>query len=156
MSESHRNAGAVKNIIDGNLGRADMFIHLGDGEYETDLILSGYPHIDFRRVAGNCDYGSLLPDYMIVPAGETRIFCTHGHLLSVKYGTERIITEAKRKKCGIVLFGHTHERFQSYEDGIYIMNPGSCSCPRDGKKPSYGFVDVTDKGIITNIVDVNR
>ena len=40
------------------------------------------------------------------------------------------------------------------ENGIYIMNPGSASSPRDGKKPSYGIIDITKSGILMNIADV--
>ena len=154
MSDSHRNAGAVDDVIEKNLDTADMFIHLGDGEYETDLVMMQYPNKDIRRVAGNCDRDSSLPDYLVVDLPGARIFCTHGHRFDVKYGLERIMSAAAQKKCNIILYGHTHERFQHYEDGVYIMNPGSCSCPRDGKPPSYGIVDITDKGIITNIADL--
>lgn len=154
MSDSHRKYSAVEKIVEANLGRADMFIHLGDGEGEIDMIRRKYPHLDIRNVAGNCDYASMLPDRLIVGAGGARIFCAHGHRYFVKGGTETIRSVARDNGCNIVLFGHTHERYQSYEDGIYIMNPGSCACPRDGKPPAYGYIDITDKGIITNIVDL--
>lgn len=154
MSDSHRNAGAVDDVIEKHLDSADMFIHLGDGEYETDLVMMQYPHKDIRRVAGNCDWNSSLPDHLVVDLPGARIFCTHGHLFGVKGGLDRIMSAAAQKKCNIILYGHTHERFQHYEDGVYIMNPGSCACPRDGKPPSYGIIDVTDKGIITNVVDL--
>lgn len=154
MSDSHGNYYAVEDIIERNLGRADMFIHLGDGERETDTVRLKYPHLDIRNVCGNCDYASMLPDKMIVDTGGARIFCTHGHRYFVKSGTELIRSLARDNSCNIILFGHTHERYQSYEDGIYIMNPGSCSCPRDFKDPSYGYIDITDKGIMTNIVDL--
>lgn len=155
MSDSHGKAGAVSDVIDKNLGKAQMFIHLGDGEYESDLIIAEYPHLDFRRVAGNCDYCSRLPLSMIIDAGGARIFAAHGHSYGVKGSLEHITTAAKQNGCNIILFGHTHERFLRYENGIYYMNPGSCAMPRDGKAPSYGFIDITDKGIFTAISDVN-
>ena len=34
MSDSHGKTGAVSDIVDSNLGKAQMFIHLGDGENE--------------------------------------------------------------------------------------------------------------------------
>lgn len=154
MSDSHGKTGAVSDIVDNNLGRTQMFIHLGDGENESDLIIAEYPHLDFRRVAGNCDYCSRLPLSMIIDAGNARIFACHGHTYAVKGGLEKITAVAKANDCNIILFGHTHERFIHYEDGIYYMNPGSCALPRDGKRPSYGFIDVTDKGIFTSIVDL--
>ncbi|MCI7805035.1 MAG: metallophosphoesterase family protein, partial [Oscillospiraceae bacterium] len=64
--------------------------------------------------------------------------------------------KAKARSMGadIALYGHTHERFCAYEDGLYIMNPGSTSCPRDGRKPSFGIIDVSPSGIMTNIIDL--
>ena len=40
----------------------------------------------------------------------------------------------------------------AYENGIYVMNPGSASCPRDGNPPSYGILDVSSAGVMTNVV----
>lgn len=154
MSDSHGNYPAVESIIDRNLGHADIFIHLGDGERDTDRVLPKYPNLDFRRVAGNCDYSSMLPDCLVVDVVGARILCVHGHRHFVKGGTEMIRSIARDKNCNVVLFGHTHERYTSFEDGIYMMNPGSCSTPRDGKKPSFGVVEIYEYGIFTNIADV--
>ena len=36
-----------------------------------------------------------------------------------------------------------------YQDGLYILNPGSCH----GYRASYGYIDITDKGdIVTRAV----
>ena len=32
-------------------------------------------------------------------------------------------------------------------DGMYVMNPGSCH----GYGATYGIIDISDKGILTNI-----
>ena len=34
-----------------------------------------------------------------------------------------------------------------YIDGMYVMNPGSCH----GYGATYGIIDISDKGILTNI-----
>jgi putative phosphoesterase len=153
MSDSHGNTFAVHKIIDRNLS-ADMFIHLGDGEREMALMREKYPYLDIRCVSGNCDWNSSLPPMLVIDTEKARIFCTHGHRYYVKQGTETLRSIARDNGCNIVLFGHTHQRYNSYEDGIYIMNPGSCSQPRDFKKPSYGFIDITEAGIVTNIVEL--
>lgn len=134
---------------------ANMFIHLGDGEIEFQNLVTMYPHLKMYHVAGNCDYNSLHPNELILNADfNIKIFATHGHRYYVKYSLEAIKSSAIENGCQIALFGHTHERFNSYEDGLYIMNPGSISCPRDTNKPSYGIIDISKAGIITNIVDV--
>lgn len=153
MSDSHGSLAQTQKIINANRD-ADMFIHLGDGERELASLRIIYPDIDLRSVCGNCDFTRESPVFLIVEAGKNRIFCTHGHRYSVKSGTELLRSIARDNNCNAALFGHTHERYISCEDGIDIMNPGSCSCPRDGNKPSYGYIDVTENGIFFNIADV--
>lgn len=134
---------------------ADAFIHLGDGEAECDLLLRNFPEIAprFHHVKGNCDYGSQAPIFKTLDAAHGhRIFATHGHRYGVNFDLGTLITTAKENGCDIVLYGHTHVQKSVYEDGIYILNPGSASCPRDGRPASYGFVDITPSGIITNNV----
>lgn len=154
MSDSHGNVCALRKIFEKTAESGDIFIHLGDGEKELENMRLAYPSLDIRHVAGNCDYRSMSPVISIVRAGEVNILCTHGHRYAVKYGTSTLRSIARDNDCKVVLFGHTHCRLQEYEDGIYILNPGSCSCPRDFNTPSYGWVDITESGIITNITTV--
>ena len=65
-----------------------------------------------------------------------------------------ILEEAEANNCNIVLFGHTHERLCSYDNGVYVINPGSCSCPRDGLAPSFAFIDVIGKDLFVNTVSL--
>lgn len=37
MSDSHGKTGTVSDIVDNNLGKAQMFIHLGDGKMKPTL-----------------------------------------------------------------------------------------------------------------------
>ena len=53
------------------------------------------------------------------------------------------------KKGDILLHGHTHIPETVYRDGLYIMNPGSLR----GSYGSYGIIDITPQGIVTNIID---
>lgn len=153
MSDSHGSKYAVEDIISEN-PEADMFIHLGDGEKEVAQIKIKYPRLDIRNVCGNCDWNREAPSYLVVEAAGKKIFCTHGHRYMVKGGTELLRSVARDNGCCAALFGHTHERYIACEDGIDIMNPGSCSCPRDGNKPSYGIIDINDAGLFMNIFDV--
>lgn len=153
MSDSHGLVRYAEKIFELH-NNADMYIHLGDGERDIDLIRQIYPDKDIRMVAGNCDYNSVLPKALVIQAGKERIYCTHGNDCGVKYGTEQLALTARLNGCTIALYGHTHCRDISYEDGLYIMNPGSCSCPRDFSKASYGIIDITDKGVLMNIADL--
>lgn len=136
---------------------ADMFIHLGDGEKELYQLFQEEPWAErkFHCLKGNCDYRQDVRIYrtlaLELPYGH-KIFAAHGDQFSVKFSTARIVHEAKQNQADIVLYGHTHVSDCRYEDGIYILNPGSLSIPRDGKNPSYALIDVSEKGILPNIV----
>lgn len=136
---------------------ADLFIHLGDGEEELDLLLTQFPDLSARtwHVKGNCDYDSMsLPVLTLGLEHSHRLVATHGHNYGVNSSLEHLKALARQNDADLALFGHTHVRCARYEDGLYLLNPGSVSCPRDGMPPSYGIVDVTEQGILTNIVPV--
>ncbi len=156
MSDSHGNYRAVEEIIQRNLN-ADMFIHLGDGERELDKAIVKFPHINVFHTKGNCDYGSFSQSTLELGLEYGHgLIATHGHLYGVKYSLEDLKKSAIKSKSDIILYGHTHIRYNKYEDGLYILNPGSASCPRDGNPPSYAYIDITEKGILTNIVNLGR
>ena len=155
FSDSHGNFRAVEKIILRN-SDADWFIHLGDGEKDLNSFI--LMHMEYEqkiiRVAGNCDTSSLAPDKFVLHLGEHNIFATHGHRYAVRNDLDIIKRNAKQENCDIILYGHTHIRYNKYEDGFYIMNPGSCSCPHDQFPPSFGCIDISPAGILTNIADV--
>lgn len=150
FSDSHGNYDVLEKIIERHKD-ADFFIHLGDGEREMEYIRYAYPGKNFLFVAGNCDYGSDAPDYDVVDLAGKKIFLTHGWRFGVKVSLDHIKEEARKFGADIMLFGHTHVAGTCYEDGLYIMNPGSCGRPREGG-PSYGIIDITEAGIVLNIV----
>ena len=64
-----------------------------------------------------------------------------------------LIYAAKEQGADILLFGHTHMPMTDCDEGLHIMNPGSCA----GYFASYGYIDITEKGdIVTNIVKLGR
>lgn len=153
MSDSHGNYRALENIFENYY--ADIYIHLGDGERELNRICEKFPEKKIMHTAGNCDLASLSPDHILFsPDDKHTIFAAHGHKLAIKYSLEIIKKDAKKAGADIVLYGHSHERHMEYCNGMYIMNPGSASCPRDGNRPSFGIIEITDAGVMTNIVDL--
>lgn len=153
FSDIHKKLDAMLRIFEAN-ENVDMFIFLGDGENELDDVKMLYPDKRILNVCGNCDYNSMSDNIGITNVMGKRIMFLHGHTHSVNYGTERVLDLARKNKVDILLFGHTHQRLLSYVDGIYLFNPGSASQPRDGKGPSYGFIDITDAGIVCGHKDL--
>jgi hypothetical protein len=153
MSDSHGMFHPLDHIV--NNFHADLYIHLGDGERELNRIFTMYPDKKILHIAGNCDFASLSPDELLFsPDDKTTIFAVHGHKHGVKYSLDELKQTGLEKGADIILYGHTHSRYTEYDNGLYIMNPGSVAIPRDGNKPSFGIIDITPKGIVTNIVDL--
>ncbi|MDD6279633.1 MAG: YfcE family phosphodiesterase [Ruminococcus sp.] len=156
MSDTHRCFSGLDKIIQRNPD-ADLYIHLGDGDDDVDRAILKYPSIAPKifHVAGNCDSGSMSQSELILTLeGGHKLIAAHGHQYGVKMTLGGIKRAASEYGCDIILYGHTHVRYNSYEDGFYILNPGSASCPHDGNKPSFGLIDVSENGVVMNIADI--
>lgn len=152
FSDSHGSGRAMQKAIDDH-PEAEHIIFLGDGEEEFDELPLFYAGRNFYAVRGNCDWHSKKPTQLLISLGGKKIFASHGHVQNVKYGYEGLIAAAKSQGADIALFGHTHRAVEFYDDGLYVMNPGSISRPASGHS-SYGIVDITPAGIMTSIAEL--
>ena len=150
VSDSHRNTSVLRKIINSQ-PEAENVIFLGDNTGDIDEVKTDFPDRKFHIVCGNCDFFSEYPAADLAEIGGKKIFFCHGHTLSVKFSMSPLKSAAKSRECSIALYGHTHVSNILYEDGLYIVNPGSCSQPRDGK-PSYAVIDITENGIMPIII----
>ncbi len=152
ISDSHRNSCVIRKILEAQPA-SDMVFFLGDITADIEDMQYEYPNKIFNIVSGNCDFFSEYPTVGVANAAGHNILYTHGHTLSVKYGIERLKNAAAERNCDIVLYGHTHVSRILYEDGIYIVNPGSCSQPRDGRA-SYAVIDIEKNGVMPIIINL--
>lgn len=152
ISDSHKMTRSIEKILDAQPDAKHVFF-LGDNASDIEDFEFLYPEKAFFAVSGNCDYFSTLPTVGVEVVGGIKILYTHGHTFGVKYGTERLVEAARNSGCKLALYGHTHISKILYEDGLFVVNPGSCSSPREGR-PSYAVVDITEKGIMPIIVEV--
>lgn len=149
MSDSHGDIYAAKAAVMSQSG-AEVIIHCGDGADEADEIRRSFRDKHVISVRGNNDYGKAANKSELITLEGKKIFVTHGHLYGVKSGLYTVTCAAREAGADVLLFGHTHEALELYDDGLYIMNPGSLrSYPR-----TYGILEISEKGIITNIVDL--
>ena len=153
ISDSHRRTDVIDKIIESQPDARHIFF-LGDNAADIEDFEYIYPDRVFHAVCGNCDYASFLPAVGLEVIGGKRIFYTHGHTFSVKYGLTRLKEVAEQNNYDIVLFGHTHVSQVLYEDGIYFVNPGSCSSARDGRKNSYAVIDIEENGVLPTIIEI--
>lgn len=152
ISDSHKRGDIIEKIIEAQPTATDVFF-LGDHACDIEDLQYVYTNKRFHILSGNCDYFSNYPSTAMTTVAGKKIFYTHGHTLSVKYSTERLLETAKQNGCTIALYGHTHVSKILYEDGIYIVNPGSCAQGRDFHE-SYAVIDIEENGIMPVIINL--
>lgn len=144
VSDSHGNARALCRALDEQPTACAVF-HLGDGAAEAEQLRATCP-CPLYTVAGNCDFSSPLPSENEVRIHGVPVFYTHGHRYGVKAGTGRLEAEARRRGVRVALFGHTHQPTVRYENGLYLVNPGSL-----GYSGSYAIIDVVGSELSVNL-----
>ena len=147
VSDTHRRDGNLMETIQKE-APFDMLIHLGDAEGSDTMIEEWVgENCRLEMVLGNNDFFSMLDKEKEVKIGAYRVMLTHGHYYSVSLGTERILEEAKSRGVDMVMFGHTHKPLIEKKDGVWLLNPGSLSYPRqEGRKPSYMLMEIGQAG----------
>ena len=146
VSDVHGDLDALERAVDAEAD-ADAVIFLGDGLREAEDLQDMRPELKIYSVRGNCDFGTSATLAGCFSCGPAKIFYTHGHMYSVKYGLDDLVAAAADIEANVVLFGHTHVPFVGYQRGMHLLNPGSLGLPRDGKS-TYGVVDVTETDIV--------
>ncbi len=146
-SDTHGDLFSLKQAVEQQKS-ADIIIHCGDSRGEVDDIKMMYPQKAVYAVKGNCDFGSMLNTVETITVEGKKIFITHGHLYNAKFTLYNLCCAAREADADIVVFGHTHNAVAEYNDGLYILNPGSLH----GYNASYAYIDIDKSGIMTNIV----
>ncbi len=152
ISDSHGHGSIVDRIIRREKD-AEAIIFLGDVTGDIEDLSYEYTDKKFYIVSGNCDIFSEYPYTKVIKIENVKIFITHGHTLGVKYGTSALVSAAKQSDCKMALYGHTHIPNIKYEDGIHIVNPGSCARSREGGN-SYAAIDIRENGILPIIIRI--
>ncbi len=152
ISDSHRRGDTVDKIIASQPEAKHVFF-LGDNTNDIEDLQYIYTDRVFHIVSGNCDFCSPYPALGMEKVAGVNIFYTHGHTYGVKGGTEHLREAAATRGCKIALYGHTHISNTVYSNGVYIVNPGSCSCSRNGRN-SYAVIDILPAGIMPIIINV--
>lgn len=147
ISDSHGNMENVRKIFQKETN-VDLVIHLGD-ILGQDELLKEICKCKTVAVKGNCDIITENKVFEIVEVENNKIFATHGHNYGVDYNIDTLGSVAENNGCNIAMYGHTHIPDNSIYKGMYVVNPGSVSRPRQlNHKPTYGVMKVEDSGKI--------
>lgn len=137
LSDSHGNLEPACRIIETE--QPDRVLHLGDLQKDAMALKERYPSLRLAYVPGNCDGGSDSSCTGVMTVDGCRILYTHGHEHGVKWGLTRLHLAAREAGVQIAAFGHTHQPFCEYSDGVWMVNPGSCQ-----RSANYALIELTD------------
>ncbi|WP_066684027.1 metallophosphoesterase family protein [Christensenella intestinihominis] len=130
LSDTHGNKGAIDAVLGQNRD-VEYIFHLGDHIRDARYIDQN-TRARVVCVKGNCDVGDAgNTEDTIVLMGQ-KILLAHGHLYKVKYSYDRLFYHARECAAAAALFGHTHRQYCEYEDGLWMVNPGSAGASHDG------------------------
>ena len=102
-----------------NEHKQEIYAVRGNCEAEVDQMVLEFP---------------VLADYMLLMLGERMVYATHGHVYNEK-------NLPPMQPGDILLHGHTHVLRAEEKEGIWILNPGSVSIPKEGNPPTYAVLE---------------
>lgn len=146
LSDSHSTLRTMRSAVQAI--KPDAIVHLGDYFDDGEVIREENPHIAFHQVPGNCDKHRMYqprPETLCYPVCGVKLYMTHGHNHHVKTGLYSLLADAAAANAQGVLYGHTHSPDCRLENGMWILNPGSCG--HGGG--TVGMIE-TDNGKILN------
>ena len=159
ISDSHGRSDIMRAVIERFGEGKDALIFCGDGigdlcacleagKKNKKLAKAFPPVVAFAR--GNGDYPDFpfgdgeikVPLHQFIKVAGMNLMVTHGHAEGAYYGMGRMCQTAIENQADVVLYGHTHIASRKEEELVHFINPGSCSHPRGGQKPSFAIVQI--------------
>ncbi len=145
LSDSHAGLSFMRLAI--SRVKPDAVIHLGDFYEDAQAMQEENPQVVFHMVPGNCDRYRLMrpaPEQLCYDVCGVRIFMTHGHNHGVKLTLGKLLGDARSMGAKAALFGHTHCAYCAKNEGVWVLNPGSCG----SFGGSVGLMEVENKEIL--------
>ncbi|MCI9541470.1 MAG: phosphodiesterase [Lachnospiraceae bacterium] len=102
-----------------NAKKEEVYAVRGNCEAEVDQMVLEFP---------------VMADYMVITDERVTFFATHGHL----FHKENL---PPLKKGDAFIYGHTHVLHAEKKEGLYFLNPGSVSLPKEGNPPTYAIYE---------------
>lgn len=128
LSDSHGDLAGMRLAL--RRERPDQVLHLGDHALDAYTLAQEFSTTPIAYVRGNCDgpFPRCADTFLRKLAG-VQVFAAHGHRYGVKSGLLRFSYAARENGAALALFGHTHCPYCGEENGLRLVNPGSCRGP---------------------------
>lgn len=154
ISDAHGNDALLKKVIEREKECKTIF-YLGDGATGAKILSLDYKDKEFIILKGNNDIGEY-PEEIIKEIAGVKILATHGHRYFVKYSYDKLYFAALKNDVKLVLFGHTHKKESIYNNGVYLVNPGSLRSPYMYFDYTYAVIDIIDGKIMPIIKKIEN
>jgi putative phosphoesterase len=154
FSDVHGQKNTVEKILS-YYPKSDYFISLGDSGLEEEYLISK----DIVHVKGNIHKDAGTHYNITMTVDDITIFLTHGHKFKVHKSLDYLKKQLMNINADIAFFGHTHVAYFERFNNIFLVNPGSCTLPRNTLPPTFvvmdvqnGNIDITFHDVVTNNV----
>ncbi len=126
----------------------DLILHAGD--IDTEMVLDRLESVArVRAVRGNMDRGSWASRF------STFDMCWIGsNLVYGIHDLNRMDLDPKAAGIRILFHGHTHLPMMEQRDGVWFLNPGSASYPRNQSAPSVMRIVFTPSDIRPELIRI--
>jgi putative phosphoesterase len=151
MSDSHGLTKEIADIVNRHKNEVEFMFHCGDSE----LSAKSTELKSFQGVKGNCDFGSDLPNELLIDVNGISLYLTHGHLYNVKSTLMNLKYRALELNAKIACYGHSHIAGAELIDGILFINPGSIRLPVMRKQKTYVILEVVGNKANIMFYEVN-
>lgn len=132
LSDTH---GLLRDKVKEELKQADVILHAGD--INTQAIvdeLKSYATLYIVRGNNDKEWAMKLPEQLFVTLEGVRFFIIHNKKEIPK----------DLKEVDIIVYGHSHKYAVNEEQGVLMLNPGSCGKRRFGLEITMCRMIVTD------------
>lgn len=163
LSDSHGGRETVRSILRHFSARCDALVFAGDGIGDIADCLDGCaadgdssaslpPVAAFAKGNNDPAFYPLknatlrVPRRVLFKAAGRTLLVVHGSEQGIGFGTRTVEEEARLEGADGVIFGHTHIPYESMRR-IYLLNPGSCTRPRQLSACSFALLELSPKSI---------
>lgn len=122
----------------------DHILHAGD--IGPDFLIAQLESIaPVTAVLGNNDDSTWIPLTQVKVLGDVK-FLVH-HIVSPRALTEELKVRVTTEKPAVVVFGHSHQKFDQAVNGIRFINPGYAGKPKFGAERSVALLEITGQSL---------
>lgn len=122
----------------------DHILHAGD--IGPDFLIAQLESIaPVTAVLGNNDNSNWIPLTQVKVLGEVK-FLVH-HIVTPRELHSELKARVAQEKPDVVMFGHSHQKFDQVSNGVRFINPGYAGKPKFGAERSVALLEITGKNL---------